>query len=486
MKRSFLTITSIAAAGLLLAGCSALPAATASGSGSGEASQTQSQGAGQDGTTSEAVALTAFDGELDPESVIAENSDVATVNDDEWSASEAIDIALQGSSARVDGSGVEVAGSTITISDAGVYRLSGSLDGGVVVAAPDDAQVVLILDDAEIANADGSGIEVQSADDVVISLAKGSENAVSDASSYADDATANAAIHARSDLTISGDGSLSVKGNGNDGISSTDDLIVLSGSLTVDAADDALRGKDALVVQGGSLDLTATGGDGLRSDQDDDATKGVVLLRGGTIDITAGDDGVQAATDVVMTGGDLSVSAADHGVQGGQIVSVGGGTITVRDSNEGVQAVDVGIFGGSLDLTATDDGINAAGLNAGGQDRESDTGERLEVSDGVVTVQAGKDGFDSNGTIAVSGGSITITSAANGGDGPLDGNGSVTLAEGTVVANGNEVDPDTAGQTTGGPGAGGGMGGPGAGGQPPAGAPGADGSSAPGTSNPLS
>jgi len=452
-KRIVLPLSIATAAGLLLAGCSVGAAVNDAGSTSSETAitSTSTSSSESDATT---TTTTSFTGDLSPDEVMAANADYTTVNDDEWSESDAVDVTLDRDTATSDSSGVTVDGSTVTITEAGVYRLSGTLNGSVVVAAPDDAQVVLILDGADIANSDGPAIEVQTADDVAISLAAGSTNSVSDAASYADDAGAKAAIHADTDLTISGTGSLTVAGNGNDGISSTDDLVTLSGDITVTAADDALRGKDALVVEGGTLNLTADG-DGLKSDQDDDETTGYVLVTGGTIAIDSGDDAIQSATDTVITGGDFTLTAADHAVQGEQILSIGGGTIAIDASNEGMQAIYLAVFDGEIDITASDDGMNAAGLNAGGTDRESDTGERLEISGGTITIDAGKDGLDSNGTITVSAGSVTITSAANGGDGPLDGNGSVTIAEGTVTANGELVDPDEAGQTTGGPGMGG-------------------------------
>mgnify|MGYP000104835938 CR=1 FL=1 len=143
------------------------------------------------------------------------------------------------------------------------------------------------------ANDAGPAISVTSADDAAIYLAEGSTNSVSDASGYADDADANAAIWSDADLTLGGTGSLSVAGNGNDGITSKDDLVVLSGTITVDAADDALVGKDALVIEGGTLKLTA-GGDALKSDKDDDETKGWVWVKGGTQARTV----VRPATDI--------------------------------------------------------------------------------------------------------------------------------------------------------------------------------------------
>ena len=452
LRRPVLAATALLLTGGLLAGCTAV-----------------SQASG--GTTGTTVAATAsaFSGDLSTDQVLAANADYTTVNDDEWSESDAVDIALSGSSASSDGASgnsgaVEVSGSTVTITEAGVYRLSGSLDGQVVVAAPDDAQVVLILDDAEIDNAEGAAIDIQSADDAAIYLVEGSINSVSDAASYADDEQANAAINASSDLTISGSGSLTVQGNGNDGISSTDDLVILSGDLTVTAADDALRGKDALVVEGGSLTLTATGGDGLKSDQEDDETQGYVLISGGTVEVTAGDDAVQGRTDVIVTDGELTLNAPqDHGIVAETVVAISGGSIAIPESREGVQAISIGIAGGTIGITASDDGINAAGINTGGQDRETDTGERLEVTGGTITIDAVKDGFDSNGTITVSGGDITITSADNGGDGPLDANGEISVTGVTIMANGSEWDAATADR---GPGGGQGGGAP-SGGQPP-------------------
>lgn len=348
----------------------------------------------------------------------------------------------------------------MTITEAGVYRLSGSLSGQLVVAAPDDALVVLVFDGVDILNEAGAAIEVRTADDVVIHLTDGSQNRISDASTYAEEAEADAAIHSETDLTISGTGSLTVAGNGNDGIVSKDDLVILGGTITVNAVDDALRGKDALVVEGGTLELTSISGDGMKSNGDEgdasadiDWTRGYIYVSGGEISIDAGDDGLQAFTDTVIAGGTVTASVVDDGVKGEVIVSIGGiadteaPVVTVTASTEGIEAANIGISGGAVEVIASDDGINASGNAelqsliagtefAGVADREADTGERLEVSGGTITIVAGADGLDSNGTVTVTGGSVTITSAANGGDGPIDGNGAVSVADGTVIANG--------------------------------------------------
>lgn len=385
--------------------------------------------------------------------VMAENADYTSVNTHEWSFDDAIDVNL----ANPSGQGVSSNGTIVTITEAGVYRLHGSLNGQVLVNASDNAQVVLVLDGAEVTNANGSAIEVQGADDVAIHLADGSTNVVADAASYAADAQANAAIFSQQDLTISGGGALTVRANGNDGITSKDDLVVLGGEITVVAADDALRGKDALVVEGGNLTLTATGGDGLKSDGDEgdaeiDWSRGYVFITGGTINISAGDDGVQAFTDTIIAGGSLTVDAVDDGVKGevlvaiGQLVGVTEPTVSIVNSEEGIEAASIGITAGTTSVVASDDGINASGnaelqaLMAGmtyvddGRGEFADTGELLEISGGSLTVNAEGDGLDSNGSLTISGGFTTVYGPTMGGNGSLDADGALTVSGGTLVS----------------------------------------------------
>ena len=106
-------------------------------------------------------------------------------------------------------------------------------------------------------------------------LADATENTISDGASYvfADpvDDEPNAAIFSASDLTISGNGSLTVEGNYNDGIASKDGLTIAGGSITVSAVDDGIRGKDYVVVEDSVITIDAQG-DGLKSDNEEDAT----------------------------------------------------------------------------------------------------------------------------------------------------------------------------------------------------------------------
>ena len=73
-----------------------------------------------------------------------------------------------------------------------------------------------------------------------------------------------------------------MKGNGNDGITGKDGLVIEGGTITVTAADDGIRGKDYLVVNDGTIAVTAQG-DGLKSDNEQDSEEGYVAVNGGNV-----------------------------------------------------------------------------------------------------------------------------------------------------------------------------------------------------------
>lgn len=439
--KKILIPTALLSIGVLVAGCTGVGAS---------ASDTDTTGSGAE---SMQTTVSSSNADLSTESVLAENADYQALSPDDWSDTDLVDIDLSGTTATSTDDAVKAADGVVTITAGGVYRLSGDLEGSVVVDAAEDAQVVLILDGASIDNADGPAIEVRLAGAVAIHLADGSKNEVSDTDTYDEDADNNAAIFSTADLTISGTGSLTVAGNGGRGVASDGDLVVLDGTITVTAAEDALSGKDALVVEDGDFTLTSANADGLKSDGDDEAdeidwTIGYIWVTGGDIDITAGDDGLQAFTDTVISGGTITADVVDDGVKGEVIVAIDGNetTVEVVASTEGIEAANVGIGGGVIDVTASDDAVNASGnaeLQAliegveyvdDGTDEFMDTGERLEITGGTLTVDAEGDGLDSNGSLTITGGNTIVYGPTTGGNGSLDADGAITVEGGTVLA----------------------------------------------------
>ncbi len=97
-----------------------------------------------------------------------------------------------------------------------------------------------------------------------------------------------------------------------------------------------------------------------------------------------------------------------------------------------------------IDITSSDDGLNAAGGNdssndngpGGGDPFSADENAYINISGGQITIDASGDGIDSNGDLNVSGGTIFVTGPASDGDGALDYDGTATITGGTVVAAG--------------------------------------------------
>ncbi|MGZ0711350.1 carbohydrate-binding domain-containing protein (plasmid) [Coraliomargarita sp. W4R53] len=414
--------------GLLLAGC-ASPEATTETPTSLTTEVTSAE------TSDSAMGLVATE-------VLAANANTTTVNSDEWSMDDAVMIALDGTSAAADGDGVAVTDSAVTISAGGTYVLSGQFDGQVIVDTDDEDVVALVLDGVDISNSTSAAINIVNAEDVVVSLS--GTNALT---STGDDEEANAALFSDADLTITGDGSLTVN-SANDAITSHDDLVVLSGSIDVTAGDDGLRGKDSLVIEGGTITVDAAG-DALKSDQDEDDTRGFIHIAGGTLDLVAGDDGIQAQTDLVITGGEMTVDAEDDGLKSEVFVVVSGGATSVENSYEGVESFYITIEGGALDVQASDDGINATSGTSTTTDIggvvEDDDGAMLTVTGGQTTVSAEGDGVDSNGSALIAGGTLTVFGSSSDREGALDANGSIVVDGGTVLAvgmTGMAVAPD--------------------------------------------
>lgn len=262
----------------------------------------------------------------------------------------------------------------LTLTEAGDYVLSGTLtDGSVIINAPEDAKLHLILNGAHIASQSAAALYVISADKVFVTLTDGSENGISAAGDSAEDDYANvdAAIFARCDISFNGSGSLSVSSAKGHGIVSKDDLVFTGGSYMIQAANHGISGKDSIRIADGSFVVTA-GKNCLDSDNDEDSDKGFIYIAGGSFDLSSGNDACHCSGDFDFLAGSMEISAADDGVHSDAALSVSGGSITISLCYEGLSGVTVDISGGTIDITSSDDGINAAN---GSSDSAQDTNE---------------------------------------------------------------------------------------------------------------
>ena len=323
----------------------------------------------------------------------------------------------------------------VTVSDGGVYVLTGTLtDGHVLVNAP-DADVTLVLQDADITCSDSSALYIYKAANVLVYLPDGTASTLTDGSSYdysdgvssAADEEPNACLYAKSDLIIAGGGTLTVTGNAGNGITGKDTLKIEDTAVSVTAANHGINGKDCLVLKQADVTVTS-GGDALRATNDSDTALGCVLIGASALTLTAGEDGIQAETTLTLF--DTTGTITD-------------GTLDIPKCYEGIEGQTIDISGGTIDIVSSDDGLNAAGgadqSGFGGRGPDSFSGSSdssIAISGGTLRIDASGDGIDSNGALTVSGGEIYVSGPMSDGDSALDHDGSATVTGGTVIAAG--------------------------------------------------
>lgn len=358
-------------------------------------------------------------------SVVYDSND----EDSSWNSSETSSITLKGNSISLDGDGAVIDGSKIAITSAGTYSISGTLDEGQIIVKTEDKEIVkLILNGVDITCSTNAPIYVNKAKKTVITLADGTKNYVTDGDSYIfADSTSdepNAAVFSKSDLTINGNGSLTVNANYNNGIQSKDELKITGGNIVVNAVNDGIKGRDFIAVKGGSITVNAAS-DGIQSTNDEDSEKGFVSIEGGTLNITAGGDGIQAETSVIVSGGNITISSGGGSTNSSKVVSRGntwdnrGMEKSSDSSSSSVSAkaikavVDITIEDGTITIDSSDDSIHS--------------NDSLTINGGTIILASGDDGIHSGSTLEINGGDIRIKKSYEGIESTA-----ITINDGTI------------------------------------------------------
>ena len=476
-------------AALALTGCSTTSNALASGTTVADSS------VGTTATTSSATATNtaASSSSFSTNVKSGEKLDVDThysEQDLSWDTSSETAIDLSNPTAT---DGVTVEDGTLTITKAGTYKLSGEYQGQIKVETADSDAVRLVLDNANITNSSGAALNVVNADEVILYSASGTTNTISDGADYTatgeDDP--DAVVYSKADMTIAGEGTLKVNGNHEDGIHTSDGLVIASGTLEVNAANTGIKGKDYVDILGGTINVTAQQ-DGIKSTNDTDEGKGWTRLSNGTVTVNAGDDGFKASRVVEISGGSLTVEQSDEGIEA-QYINVSGGDVNVTSADDGMNASLKTSDSESTDSSAnTSDAANQqqnnqqqgslpggqqsgtsnqqqqgtgqppamSGTSQDGTSQNGTTGTgqqgmgqppqggmpgggggtfevidaAINVSGGHVTVNAEGDGIDSNGVTTLSGGTLIVNGPSQGGNAALDTNGDLLLNGATVLS----------------------------------------------------
>ena len=435
-----------------------------------------------------------------------DNEDARTLNGTQ------ILLKVSGTTATVENNNgcVEVADKSATITCPGAYYVTGeSSDFQVVVntpAAENEGNTGIYLHNATIKSSN-SPILVKNADKAVIHLVKGTTNVLEDGNgSHAftnvggKPDTSKAVLYAKDDMNIKGAGTLTVKAKFKNGIQSTNDLKIKNGNITVEAEENAIKGKGSLQISGGTLNLTAKKGDGLESDECEKNNrdscinivdgKGFIEISGGNITIKAGDDGIQATNYITVSDSTveskIKVESTGKGFVARKYIDINGGTIDVKSDDDGLHTRwQVRMNAGNVTISTKDDGIHAdsalylkgstvnvvtayEGLEAykifaeGGVTATFATNDGWNAAGGAKENSGGYSMFsESSGHAVISGGHHYIASKGNMID-VLDANGSAKMTGGVLIL---EITGQSYESQGGGMGMGMGMGFPGMGGQ---------------------
>ena len=236
-------------------------------------------------------------------------------------------------------------------------------------------------------------------------------------------------------LAITG-GSYTIQVSGH-GISGKDALNVADGTFSI------ITGGGSTAVQMKASDnfpQEGRGWEGASSQEEDNTIKakglksdGPITALTGSFTLDCADDAVHAGGDVTLCGGKWIIHTADDGIHSDENVAIAGGSFELPYCYEGIEGKNVTIGDGSFSITSVDDGINATGEDSptGFRAPGMDTGAVITVDGGEITIVSEGDCLDSNGTIILNGGKLNLI---------CNGNGNTALdSESGITNNGAEV-----------------------------------------------
>lgn len=347
------------------------------------------------------------------------DTDVFTERDykTDYDESGSVLIQLNGSTAAATSDSVRISGTTITITEDAVYRISGTLDDGmIIVNVPDTAKLQLVFDGVSIHSETSAPLYILEADKVFVTLADGTENTLSNGGTFIaiDDNNIDSVIFSKQDLTLNGSGSLTVTSPAGHGIVSNDDLVITGGTYTITSASHGLKANDSVRITGETAVTIDAGKDGIHAENSDDASLGFVYISNGTMNIEAEGDGISAGAYMQIEDGTF------------QILAGGGSENGSHESSDSWGGFRGGSRGGgqpgqslSATTTADDSSTSMKGLKSTGN---------LWITNGRFTVDSADDAVHSNASIAVNGGIFEIAS----GDDAFHADETLTITAGTI------------------------------------------------------
>lgn len=296
------------------------------------------------------------------------------------------------------------------------------------------------------------------------------------ASTTTDTAASTADADNAEDTTAAEEESTSAKG-----VKAGGDMVINGGTFTMDSADDAVHSNQNISITGGEFSIAA-GDDAVHADL-------LLSISGGTMDITASYEGLEGA-DITISGGKTHVVSSDDGVNASGTDTTTDTTDAAAETTETSEAA--GTTAGEADASAsgTSEASSAAdeaqgttseqapaagerpdapangempqrpadgempeppadgempsgtppqgGFGGGGfgGGMEGNQNAKLTISGGLLTVDAGGDGIDANGSITMTDGTVIVNGPTNNGNGTLDYGSTFDMSGGYLIGAG--------------------------------------------------
>ncbi len=350
----------------------------------------------------------------DPSEMFAQEQEVQTT--------EAVQITLLGNSASCENIGVSIRENTVRITKEGTYRLSGTLNGMVIVEAGSSDKIDLILDGATIESESSAALYIKQADKVSVHLT--GENRLANGGSFTqiDENNIDGAVFSEDDLSFLGEGTVQIASPAGHGIVGKDDLVFHAGNFEITAEKHGCQANDSIRIAKATFHLTS-GKDAFHAENEEDASLGFIYVQNGNIIADSQGDGLSASAYLEIDGGSFDLTTgggsgngAVHTEQFGDPFHGQQSTQTDNStSSKGLKAnADIYLNGGSFTINSADDSIHCAG--------------NLELCGGEYELSSGDDALHADSKLQIDNGTIRITKCYEGLEGQC------------IEINGGEID----------------------------------------------
>ena len=267
----------------------------------------------------------------------------------------------------------------------------------------------LVLNGADVYCSDDAALFVKKAEKVFVTLADGTVNRLASGSEYSDNAKVKnrkSVVFSKTDLTINGNGSLEINGEYMHGLEIDNDFAATGGTINISAPEDGIKADKSIKLANADITIECTD-DGMSTDE----IEGYIYIESGYVYVNCSDNGIWSAGDIIIAGGDTTVYAGDAGLYAGGSFNIKDGELTAIvddvDGNYGIEAYnDINILGGSVKISLLNNGFS--------QDvrwGESSEGV-LNINGGSLIAAGDKSAVSSAGDIQGSQGAVLCTSSS--------------------------------------------------------------------------